>query len=247
MKREKLLSLVRQCVNAYGLIEPGDRIAVGLSGGKDSLTLLYALAALRDILHGSFELAAVHIDPGFHSDLSALRAFSESLSVPFHSVRTEIYQIVFLERKEENPCALCSHLRRGALLNAASDLGCNKLALGHNRDDYLTTLLLSLFYEGRIYTFAPRTDFPDRGIAMIRPLLYVPEAACASFSGEQGFPVLKNPCPADKNTRRAEMGALLSELNRRYPGLRDRLLHAVETSDIPDWKAQKPKNGRTDG
>ena len=236
MKDQELLKYLRRTVQKYSLIGENDRIAVGVSGGKDSLTLLYALARFRDFSPVSYSLAAIAIDPGFSMDYSAVRAFSESLDVPFFLEKTDIYEIVFGARREKHPCALCANMRRGALVNAAAREGMNKLALGHHRDDMLSTLLLNLVYEGRFYSYAPATYYEDRGITLIRPLLETPEALIRTVSREQGFPVLTNLCPADRETRREDMNALLSELSRRYPGLRDRLFHAVESSDIPDWK-----------
>lgn len=235
MKTQKLLTYLRKCIDEYELIEKNDRIAVGLSGGKDSLILLYALSELRKFYPKKYELTAVTVDMGFGMDYTPVRTFCEKLSVPYETVQTQIADIIFSERKEENPCSLCSNMRRGALTDAAEKLGCNKLALGHHKDDYLSTLMLSLLYEGRFYTFAPVTHYEDRRIDIIRPMLYVPEAAIANYAEENSFPVVKNSCPADHLTKRAEMSELIRTLEKSYPDVKDRLMHAVVTSDIPDW------------
>ncbi|MBP5254061.1 MAG: tRNA 2-thiocytidine(32) synthetase TtcA [Lachnospiraceae bacterium] len=235
MKTQKLLSYLRKCIDEYRLVDPGDRIAVGLSGGKDSVTLLYGLAKLRAFYPVPFSLCAVIVDPGFGADFSPLEDFTASLSVPLVIERTRIAEIVFEHRREDHPCSLCANMRRGALTAAAERLNCTKLALGHHRDDYLTTFMLSWLYEGRIYTFAPKTRYEDRRIDIIRPMLYIPEGAVRSFVSEMELPIVSNPCPEDRKTQREEMNALLIELNRRFPGARERLLHAIRTSGIPDW------------
>lgn len=235
MKTQKLLSYLRQCIDEYHLIDDGDCIAVGLSGGKDSVTLLYGLAKLRSFYPKSFSLNAVIVDPGFGADFSPLRQFTDDLSVPLVIEKTQIAEVVFDARHENHPCSLCANMRRGALTNAAERLECTKLSLGHHKDDYLTTFMLSWIYEGRFYTFSPKTVYDDRRIAVIRPLLYVPESAISGFVSDMHLPVIKNPCPQDHLTKRAEMQNLLCEINNKFPGARDRLFHAIRTSDIPDW------------
>ena len=235
MKEQLLLKYVRRCINKYDLICEGDRVAVGVSGGKDSLALLYALALLRSFSPARFCLTAIAVDPGFSMDYSEIRTFSEKLNIPFILEKTDIAQIVFEERKEAHPCALCAHLRRGALINAAAREGLNKLALGHHRDDMLSTCLINLIYEGRFYSYAPLTLYEDRRITVIRPLIETPESLIRRVSEELSFPVLQNLCPADKKTRREEMNTLSNELARRYPDFKDRLYHAISSSEIPDW------------
>ena len=235
MKTQKLLTYLRKCIQEYDLIQENDRIAVGVSGGKDSLVLLYGLHALQKFYPVPYELCAVTVDTGFHMDYTKVQAFCEALNIPYHIEHTQIAEIIFDARKEENPCSLCANMRRGALTNAAETLKCTKLALGHHKDDYLTTLLLSLLYEGRFYTFAPKTEYEDKKISIIRPLLYVPEAAVQNFAEEQHFPVIKNLCPEDHLTKRAEMADLIQTLQKKYPDIKEKLLHAVVTSDIPDW------------
>ncbi len=236
MKDQLLLKYLRKCIDTYDLIDDEDRIAVGISGGKDSMALVTGLALLRRFYPKRFELVGITVDPGFSSDFSAISDYLQSLGIPYVIEKTDIAEIVFGRKKEPHPCSLCANMRRAALTAAAERENCGKLALGHHRDDYLSTLMLSTVYEGRFYTFAPKTLYEDRNIQIIRPLLYVSEGALQNYVSERGIPLVKNPCPADKHTRRAEMSELLSELRKRYPGLSDRLLHAVETSDIPDWK-----------
>ena len=236
MNDQTLLKYVRRTVQKYDLIREGDRIAVGVSGGKDSLALLYALSRLRHFYPVPFSLTAISVDLGFSMDYGSIRSFSESLGVPFLLEKTDIARIVFDEKKEKHPCSLCANMRRGALTNAAEREGMNKLALGHHRDDLLSTLMLNLIYEGRFYSYAPYTFYEDRRISLIRPLLETPEAVVRGIVRAKNFPVLPNSCPKDHATRRTEMETLNQELARRYPGFKDRLFHAVASSDIPDWK-----------
>ena len=238
MNTQKLLSSLRKCIDTYSLIRQEDRVAVGLSGGKDSLTLLYGLSRLRLFYPQPFSLVAVLIDPGLHMDYSPLKGFTDSLGVELILEKTEIFQIA-QAKKEDHSCSLCAKMRRAALVEAAEREGCTSLALGHHLDDYLSTCLMSLIFEGRFYTFAPKTTYEDRKIQIIRPMLYLPEGAIANYTEKMAFPVVKNTCPLDHSTKREEMKRLLYEMNQRYPGLRQRLLHAVETSEIPDWVAAR--------
>ena len=240
MDTQALLSGLRKCIDTYSLIQDGDRIAVGLSGGKDSLTLLYGLSQLRRFYPRSFSLIAIVIDPGFHMDYSPLSAFAESLDVKLIVEKTEIYQIV-QAKQADHTCSLCANMRRAALVHAAMCEGCTAIALGHHMDDYLTTCLMSLIYEGRFYTFAPKTCYEDRDIRIIRPMLYLSEGSVQNYVSAMSFPLVRNLCPLDHGTKREEMSQLLYEMSKRYPGLKRRLLHAVETSDIPDWKMARQR------
>ena len=226
---------LRKCIQDYGLIEENDVITVGLSGGKDSLVLLYGLRKLMDFYPVHFSLRACTVDPGFGTDYSPLSRFSESLGIPYTIEHTEIWPVI-TARNEAHPCALCANMRRGALVNGALAQNSAKIALAHHKDDYLSTLMMSLLFEGRFYTFAPMTRYEDREVRIIRPMLYVPEGAIRNIAEELSLPVLKNPCPMDHRTKREEMQELISSLQKQYPDIKDRLLHAVETSDIPDWK-----------
>lgn len=227
MKLQKLLSHVRRCDTDFGLISSGDKIAVGLSGGKDSLALLYALAAYRRFCTNPYELSAVVIDAGAGADYSPLVPMCAQLDVPLHIVETQIYQIVFDERKEKNPCSLCAKMRRGALDGKLNELGCNTLALGHNADDMVETFLLSLVYESRLSTLSPKSYLDRSGIKLIRPLLYTREKETAAFVAENNIPVIKNPCPADGATKREDMKELIKKINGIAPFAFDNMHSAL--------------------
>ena len=216
MKLQHLLSLTRKAVDEYQMIEENDRIAVGISGGKDSLTLLYALHGLRRFYPKPFTLHAVTVDLGFPgTDYSAIRNLCEELEIPYTVVSTEIAPIIFQERKEENPCSLCAKMRKGALNQAIRELGCGKVAYAHHRDDLVETMLLSLIYEGRFFCFSPKTYLDRTGLWVIRPMMFVDEADVIGFKHKYKLPVVKNPCPADGNTRRQYVKELLAELNSK--------------------------------
>ena len=203
MKYQKLLSLTRQAVDAYHLIEEGDHIAVGISGGKDSLTLLCALHGLRRFYPVHFTLTAITVDLGFQNlDPEPIKRMCRTLKIPYKIVNTQIAQIIFEERKENNPCSLCAKMRKGALNAAIKDLGCNKIAYAHHKDDVIETMLLSLLYEGRFYSFPPKTYLDQMDLTVIRPLFFVDEADVIGFWHKYQLPVVKSPCPADGHTRR---------------------------------------------
>jgi len=248
MKMQRLFSLTRQAVDDYGLIEAGDKIAVGISGGKDSLTLLYALHGLRRFYPKSFELCAITVDLGFdHFDLSPIQALCRELEIEYTIVPTEIGKILFETRMESNPCSLCAKLRKGALNEAAARLGCNKIAYAHHRDDVIETMLLSLIYEGRFYSFSPKTFLDRTGLTVIRPLLYVPEADVIGFKNKYQLPVCKNPCPVDGKTKREFVKQLTKQLNLETPGVKERLFHAIVEGKIDGWPDKRnklPENGR---
>ncbi|MCR5687146.1 MAG: tRNA 2-thiocytidine(32) synthetase TtcA [Lachnospiraceae bacterium] len=236
MELQRLLSLTRKAVDEYSQIEEGDRIAVGISGGKDSLTLLYALSNLRRFYPNSYELRAITVDlglPGF--DTEGIRALCEKLEVPYTVVETDIYRIIFNERRESNPCSLCAKMRKGSLNEAIKELGCNKVAYGHHKDDVVETLLLSLIFEGRFHTFSPVTYLDRTGITVIRPLLYVEEADVIGFANKMELPVAGKLCPADGHTKREYAKDLLNQLNRDNPGVKDRIFTAIEGSFIKGW------------
>ncbi len=238
----KLLSQVRKCVKDYQMLSPGDRVAVGVSGGKDSLALLRLLAELRDHSPAPFSLQAVTLDMGFEGmDFSPIAALCERLGVPYTLRKTQIREIVFDIRKEENPCALCAKLRRGILNETAVELGCNKVALGHHYDDAIETFALSLIYEGRISSFLPVTFLDRTGLTLIRPMLYLHEKSIRNFVTRMELPVVHNPCPADKNTKREDVKALLYELEGRYPGLKDNIFGGLQRSPLPGWAPVKPE------
>lgn len=237
---QKLLSQVRKCVRDYQMLSPGDRVAVGVSGGKDSLALLRLLAELRDHSAVPFELLAVTLDMGYEEmDFSPVADLCARLQVPYTLRRTQIREIVFDIRKEENPCALCAKLRRGILNETAVALSANKVALGHHYDDTVETFALSLIYEGRISCFLPVTYLDRTGLTLIRPILYLHEKTIRNFAEREHLPVVHNPCPADKNTKREDVKALLYELEGRYPGLKDNIFGGLQRSPLPGWKPVK--------
>ena len=241
MKLQQLLSLTRKAVDEYQMIETGDRIAVGISGGKDSLTMLYALHGLRRFYPHSFELHAVTVDLGYEkSDFSRIRDLCESLEIPYTVVPTEISRIIFEERKESNPCSLCAKMRKGALNQAVKKLGCNKVAYAHHRDDLIETMLLSLIYEGRFFCFSPRTYLDRMDLTVIRPLMFVSEADIIGFRNKYDLPTEKNPCPADGYTRRQYVKELLADLNHQNPGVKERMFSAVLNGNIKGWPKRIP-------
>lgn len=226
-----VLGCIRRADADFSLIEDGDRIVVGVSGGKDSLLLLCAMSLYRKFSKKQFELRAVTLDMGLRPfDLSGIAALCERLQVPYDVVQTHIAHIIFDVRKESNPCALCAKMRRGALYDAAIRLGCNKVALGHHRDDVIETLLLSLIFEGRLHTFHPNTYLSRKGVTAIRPMVYLPEKHAIHVAKSLQLPVVTNPCPADGHTKREEMKELLKTLSRTYPRLREYMLMALQNT-----------------
>lgn len=236
MKLQKLLSLVRQAVERYGMIEEGDRIAVGVSGGKDSLTLLLAMKELAKFYPKRFEVCAVCVDLGFeNTDHSQIRRFCKELHTELSVISTQIGQIVMEERKEKNPCALCAKMRKGALVKEALRLGCNKIAYAHHKDDFVETMLLSLIFQGQFYVFPPVTWFEDTNLTVLRPLMLAEEAQVRGFCSRYRIPVMKSPCPVDGKTKRAYAKQLLAQIQREHPGAKERMFHAVTEGRIPDW------------
>jgi tRNA(Ile)-lysidine synthase TilS/MesJ len=235
---KRILSYLRRAVDDYGMIEDGDKIAVGVSAGKDSLTLLCAMAALRRFYPKKFELIAITVDMGFEggSDFTPIRKLCEQLDVPYHVVPTEISKIIFDVRKESNPCSLCAKMRRGALNNAARELGCTSVALGHHFDDVVETFMLNLFFEGRLGCFSPVTYLSRVGVKVIRPMIYMPEKDVRDFARKNELPVIESPCPADKNTQREEMKQLLHSLERQNKGLRYRIFGAITRGELDGFR-----------
>ena len=229
---KRVLGSVRRADDKFGLIDDGDKIAVGISGGKDSLMLLFALSIYKKFSQKNFELYAVTVALGFEPfDTSPIREFCDKLGVPYKRVESEIGQVVFDIRKEKNPCALCANMRRGALNNAAKELGCNKVALAHHRDDAIETLLMSMFFEARMNTFAPRTYLSRIDLTVIRPFVYVPEEIIASCAKDNELPVVKSPCPIDGKTSRQDIKELIEELSQKFPDLHEKLLHALDNTE----------------
>ncbi len=233
---KRLLGGVRRALEDYNMIEAGDCVAVGVSGGKDSLMLLYALARLRSFYPKPFNVKAITLDLGYGHDYEEIAAFCRALDVEYIVERTQIREIVFDIRKEENPCALCANLRRGALHNAATAHGCNRVALGHHYDDVIETFMLSLMYEGRVSCFSPVTYLERCGLYMIRPLIYIEEADIRRLAHRIELPIWENPCIADGNTKRAEVKKTLAAICAGDRDMKKRLFNAVKTSDIQGWK-----------
>ena len=225
-----LFAKIRRASRDYSLIEEGDRICVALSGGKDSTLLLYAMEILKRTLPTPFTLKAMSVDMGWKSDYNAHKKLCSQLNIPFDLVKTNIGPIIFDERKEKNPCSLCARMRRGAVNNWARENDCNKVALGHHLDDVIETLLMSLFYEGRFHTFAPISYLSRSDITVIRPLVFVHESDIKYIVKSLDLPILKNLCPADGFTIREEEKNLIKSLSEKNPGIRERMMHAVETS-----------------
>lgn len=236
MKLQRLLSYVRRAVDDYNMISPGDKIAVGISGGKDSMCTLVALSHLRRFYPNKFDIEAITVSLGLPgSDYSAVKKLCDELGVNYTVVETEIGKIIFDERREKNPCSLCAKMRKGALNNEADRLGCNKIALGHNRDDVIETFFMSLFFEGRINTFAPVSFLERKKLYSIRPLMYVPEYEAKSFIRQSGIETVKSPCPADGNTKRQEIRDLIKTLSKDYDNLNAKVFGAIQRSSIDGW------------
>ena len=211
------------------MIQPGDRVALGLSGGKDSLLLLHALALYRYVRHQDFTLQAVMLLSGpTAADTAAIEALCRELNVPLTIRQTDIYQILFDIRKDPNPCALCAKMRRRILCDVCTELGCNKLALAHHREDALETLMMSVIFEGRLHVFHPCAYMDRSQLTLIRPMIYLPEKYVIHMRKELNLPVLKNPCPADGHTKRQEMKELLAEMCKRYPNFKEKFLSALK-------------------
>jgi tRNA(Ile)-lysidine synthase TilS/MesJ len=231
--------LVRRCVDDYAMIESGDRVAVGVSGGKDSLVLLLALKHLQGYYPKPFELEAITADLGFPGmDFGPVAALCEKLEVPYTLLSTDIREIVFDVRREDNPCSLCAKMRRGALNNAIRERACNKLALGHHFDDAVETFLLSLFYEGRVSCFKPATWMSRAGVWQIRPLLYAGEMRIASLAEALSLPVVQNPCPQDRDSKRHEIKKLANTLGETYPDLKSKVFGAMQRLPREGWATE---------
>lgn len=241
MKLQQLLSRVRKAVDDYGMIEKGDRIAVGISGGKDSLTLLYALAHLRIFYPNAFEIHAITVDLGFGNfDLNKIQELCKKLKVPYTIVSTEIADIVFKKRQETNPCSLCAKMRKGALNEKIKELGCNKVAYGHHKSDMVETLMMSMIFESRIHCFSPVTYLDRMDLTVIRPLMYMDEADIISFQNTMELPVAKSPCPMDGNTKREYAKRLIDQLDKDHEGARDHMFKAILNADLQGWPEKKP-------
>lgn len=231
MKLQQLYSKVRQAVDTYKMIEEGDKIALGISGGKDSLSLLYGLSGLKNFYPKKFDLVAITVDLGYEGfELGPIKKLCEELGVEYHIVKTSINELI----KEEG-CSLCSRLRRGALNNKALELGCNKIAYAHNMDDVVETMMLSLIYEGRFSTFYPVTVYEDTRLKLIRPFVFVTNAEAVGFRNKYNLPVATNPCPFDHTSERSYIRELLDDINKHTSGVRQRLMTAITDGTLPHW------------
>lgn len=243
MKKDikKALGCIRKADEDFGLIEAGDKIAVGVSGGKDSLLLLYALSLYRNFCPRSFTLEAVTVSLGLEPfDVSAVEKLCGAMEVPYTVVPTDIGKIVFDVRQEKNPCSLCANMRRGAVNNAALRAGCNKVALAHHSDDVIETFIMSLFYEGRLHTFSPKTYLSRAGLTVIRPFVYLPEQTIIAAVKDLVLPVVVSPCPACGTTNRQKTKELLAELSKTIPDAKEKLLRALaNTEQYSLWEKEK--------
>ena len=247
MKLQQLLSYVRRAIDDYHMIEPGDKIAVGISGGKDSLTLLMALSALRRFYPIPFELCAITVDLGYKNlNLDEIKVFCQEQNVEYQIVKTDIADIIFEQRKETNPCSLCAKMRKGALNEAIKAMGCNKVAYAHHKDDVVETMLMSLIYEGRFHTFAPVTYLDRMEVTVIRPLMYMNEVDVIGFVNKNNIPVVKSPCPADGHTKREYIKNLLRQLNLENPGVKERMFSAIQNGNMKGWVRElgNPENNQ---
>lgn len=236
MKLQQLMSYTRRAIDDYEMIEDGDNIAVGISGGKDSLTLLYALHGLKRFYPKHFELQAVTVDLGYDGfDLSPISELCNNLNIPYTIVKTDIGKIIFDERKETSPCSLCAKMRKGALNEKVKELGCNKVAYAHHTDDIVETMILSMIFEGRFYSFSPKTYLDRMDLTVIRPLMYVKEADVIGFKNKYQLPIVKNPCTVDGLTKRQYAKDLVAQLNREHPGAKDRMFRAILNGKIQGW------------
>ncbi len=233
-----IVSRVRAAVDDYKMIENGDKIAVGVSGGKDSLVLLKALCELKRFYPQKFEIVAITLDMRFNKekgDFSAIEKMCAEYGVEYVVKSTDLYEIIFEVRKEQNPCALCARMRRGILHDTAKQLGCNKIALGHHLDDAAETFIMNLLLESRIGCFAPVTYLSRRDITMIRPLIYVREREIEELIKRVTLPVVESKCPANENTKREDIKILLNNLSSQYGDVPERIVGAIQRADIDRW------------
>ena len=249
---DKLLNeftgMVRRAVDDYEMIQAGDKVAVGVSGGKDSMLLLLALNHLKKYYPRHFELEAVTIELGFEGmDFTPVKELCESLEIPYTCVKTDIKEIVFDVRKEDNPCSLCAKMRRGALNDIIKSRGITKLALGHHFDDAVETFMMSLLFEGRISCFRPVTFLDRSGVTQIRPLIYCGEQKISNVAAALNVPVVENPCPQDKASKRYEIKTLLSALCRDYPDMKSKIFGAMQRLPLPGWEPLPSYRTKKDG
>lgn len=236
MKLQQIMSKTRKALDDYKMIDDNDTIAIGISGGKDSLAMLIALANMRRFYPKHYSLIAITCDLGFKNvDFNKIKELCASLDVPYYIVNTDISQIVFEDRKEESPCSLCAKMRKGAMNEFIKEHNCNKIAYAHHKDDVVETYMMSLIYEGRQHTFSPVTYLDRTGVTVIRPFIYMNEADIKGFTNENNIPVLKSACPVDGLTKRQYAKDLLKSINNEAPGVRERIFTAIQNSEIKGW------------
>lgn len=241
MQLQRLLSYTRKAVDEYQMIEEGDHIAVGISGGKDSLTLLYALHGLKRFYPKKFDLTAITVDLGYEEfDLTPIQELCKELEIPYIIEKSDIYNILFNIRKESNPCSLCAKMRKGALNDAIKKVGCNKVAYAHHKDDIIETMLLSLIFEGRFHSFSPRTYLDRMDLTVIRPIMFVDEMDVIGFQNKYQLPVVKSKCPIDGHTKRQYAKELVRQLNQEHPGAKERMFHAILNGNTKGWPERIP-------
>ena len=237
---QHILGLVRRCVEDYNMIEAGETVAVGVSGGKDSLLTLAALARLREFYPKPFEVQAITLETGMPGmSFEPVADYCEKLHVPYIRIAVPVYDIVFQERQEKNPCSLCAKLRRGSLNTALTERGIRKIALGHHYDDAVETLLMNLLFEGRIGCFQPVTFLDRTGVTQIRPLLYCHEDDIRRVALREGLPIVHNPCPMDGHSRRQEVKELIVSLEERYPDLKQKLFGSLQRYPLYGWNLEQ--------
>ena len=233
-----ICSLMRNAFDSYNMIEENDRIAVGVSGGKDSLVLLYGLHMLSKYYPKKFSIVAVTLDPCFenkNSDFSAIESFCKENEIEYHIKRTALYNVVFVNRAEKNPCSLCARMRRGILHDMAKEYGCNKIALGHHLDDAVETFFMNLFHGGTLSCFSPVTYLSNKDITMIRPMITLTESEIENACRRNTLPVTKSNCPVDKTTVREETKILVRHLERDYPALKNKIINAMKKENLSNW------------
>ena len=236
MKLQKLYSYIRQAINDFEMIEDGDKIAIGVSGGKDSLALLYGLAGIRKIVPEKIEIVAITVDLGYEGfDTSSIQELCKSLEIEFHLVKTQIAQILQAKVQKGTYCSLCAKMRKGALTNYAKSLGCNKIAYAHHKDDFIETMMLSLLYEGQFFSFPPKMYFKESDITLIRPMIYIPETDVIGFKNKYQLTAVKNPCPHDGITRREYVKNLIRQIQKDNPEAKQRMFNAILKGKIYQW------------
>ena len=237
MTLQKLYSYTRQAFNDFELIQDGDKIAVGVSGGKDSVALLYALSGLQKFIPEKIQIVAVTIDLGFGDfDTEPIKELCKKLEIEYHVVKTQIADILKAKITEGTFCSLCAKMRKGALTDFAKNLGCNKIAYAHHKDDFIETMLLSLFYEGQFFTFPPKMHHKEADVTVIRPLIYVPEKDIIGFQNKMQFATIKNPCPHDGNTRRQYVKNLIQQIQKENPNIKQKMFNAILKDKIYEWE-----------